>query len=217
MKLIALPDLHGQTANIDTLGSVLQAVDVVLLPGDLTNGLMIELTRVLEAIQQYNTHILAVPGNMDNDRINETITEAGMNVHMEQRVVDGVGIIGLGGALPYYGRFVFSDDDYGKMLTDLSERMNPSVPQLFVCHQPPLNTLNDKISNGAHVGSASVRQFIETHQPLVCFTGHIHEATGIDTIGHTKIINPGRLWRSDTYAYAEIEDDMLKVLEIRSL
>lgn len=217
MKIVALPDLHGQTANIDSLGDVLREADVVLLPGDLTNGKMFELTRVLETIQTYNDHILAIPGNMDSDSINNHITEKGINLHLEQRIVEGIGFIGLGGALPYYGRFVFSDDEFSKMLTDLESHIDTSLPQLFVCHQPPMNTLNDKLANGGHVGSKAVREFIETHQPLVCFTGHIHEATGIDTIGKTQIINPGRLWRSDTYAYAEVDNGDLTVLEIRQV
>jgi Icc-related predicted phosphoesterase len=50
-------------------------------------------------------------------------------------------------------------------------------------------------------------------QPLICFTGHIHEARGIDAIGRTKLINPGPL-REGGYAYAVLHDDV-ETLEIR--
>jgi hypothetical protein len=61
-----------------------------------------------------------------------------------------------------------------------------------------------------------VRTYIETRQPLICFTGHIHEAKGIDRIGRTQIINPGPLWKGG-YAYAEVEGGQIKTLEIRQL
>ncbi len=61
----------------------------------------------------------------------------------------------------------------------------------MVSHQPPYDTINDQVSPGVHVGSNSIRKFIEEHQPLVCFSGHIHEGTGIDHIGNTAIVNPG--------------------------
>ncbi len=37
------------------------------------------------------------------------------------------------------------------------------------------------VRGGRHVGSAAVRRFIERHRPLACFTGHIHEAAGMDS------------------------------------
>jgi hypothetical protein len=58
-----------------------------------------------------------------------------------------------------------------------------------------------------------VREFIERRKPLVCFTGHIHEAPGIDTIGETRIVNPGPLG-TRSYAYLDITDK-INTLEIR--
>ena len=48
---------------------------------------------------------------------------------------------------------------------------------------------------------------------LICFSGHIHEARGIETIGETKVINPGSL-REGKYAYARINTRIEKI-EIR--
>jgi Icc-related predicted phosphoesterase len=39
---------------------------------------------------------------------------------------------------------------------------------------------------------------------LICLTGHIHESIGIDTIGRTKIINPGQ-FSQNGFAYAELD------------
>ena len=90
----------------------------------------------------------------------------------------------------------------------------PDVPQILVCHQPPFNTLNDRLYDGRQVGSKSVRAYIEEHQPLICFTGHIHEAIGIDTIGITQTCNPGPVWKG--YATTEIVEEQVKRLEVHT-
>jgi len=51
-----------------------------------------------------------------------------------------------------------------------------------------------------------VRSFIEQEQPLICFTGHIHEGVGIDSIGKTKIVNPGP-FKDGGYALANITSE----------
>jgi hypothetical protein len=53
------------------------------------------------------------------------------------------------------------------------------------------------------VGSRAVRRFIEQYQPLLCLTGHIHEAAGMDRIGRTVIVNPGPIARGG-FVRAEI-------------
>lgn len=64
---------------------------------------------------------------------------------------------------------------------------------ILISHTPPAGTAIDRLKNGKHVGSEAVRAFIETHQPDLCISGHIHEARGEDTIGNTRIYNPGML------------------------
>jgi len=63
------------------------------------------------------------------------------------------------------------------------------------------------------VGSKTVREFIKRTQPLICFTGHIHEGIGIDQVGRTKIVNPGPL-SAGSYAYAEVTQEGIQALEI---
>lgn len=79
--------------------------------------------------------------------------------------------------------------------TETAEDAEPVHWDNLICvvHNPPKDTKVDKISAGIHVGSALYRQFIETYQPLVCVSGHIHEAAAIDTVGNTTLINPGAL------------------------
>jgi len=60
-----------------------------------------------------------------------------------------------------------------------------------VAHSPPIYTKLDVAYFGGHVGSPSLRRFIEQNQPSVVFCGHIHEARGIDYIGDTLVANIG--------------------------
>jgi hypothetical protein len=81
---------------------------------------------------------------------------------------------------------------------------------VLMTHNPPLNTTTDRIRSGVHVGSRSVREFIEKVQPDVCITGHIHESKGMDHIGKTVIVNPGD-FVSGGYVVLEKTGDTLQV------
>lgn len=57
-------------------------------------------------------------------------------------------------------------------------------------HAPPFGTKLDEIAHGKHVGSASIRKFIEGEKPLLNVCGHIHEKAGAeDMINSTRLIN----------------------------
>ncbi len=213
MKIVAIPDLHGGTTAIPLFGQPLAAADIVLLPGDLTNGSVQAAKDIIGAVRQHNKNILAVPGNMDRVPVSEYLFDEGVNIHGTSREIDGVHFIGVGGATPFYGQFVFEEPELADLLKQAAA--NTSAPQVLVCHNPPYNTTTD-ITRGKHVGSHSVRAFIEAEQPLVCFSGHIHESVGVDAIGATKVINPGHPLRGGKYAYAEIVDGVLTVCEVRA-
>ena len=55
------------------------------------------------------------------------------------------------------------------------------------------DTALDRIRGGLHAGSRAVRGFIEKHQPLHFFCGHIHEAEGaVVQMGATRAMNVGK-------------------------
>ncbi len=65
-----------------------------------------------------------------------------------------------------------------------------------VVHAPPFDTRCDVLFDGRHIGSKSLRRWIEKHQPRLTLHGHIHESpklsgTFFDRIGATTLINPG--------------------------
>lgn len=214
MKIIAIPDIHGRVDKMKPYFNEIKAADVVILAGDLTNGSLETAKIVLETISQYNKNILTIPGNMDSNAIVDFTEKQGYNIHKTCRVIDGVAFVGMGGALPFAGKYVYSEQDYVDMFANLKASI-ADMPQVLVCHQPPINTLNDRLYDGRQVGSQAVRDYIEQQRPLICFTGHIHEAIGVDNIGNTKTCNPGPVWKG--YATAEIVDGKLVQLEVVQL
>ena len=212
-SMVVFPDIHDQGDDFKKIRHVLADVDVVILAGDMTKGRVEHLHRVLNFIEPYNEHILAVCGNMDTERMNMWLANEGISIHRRSEIFDGLAFLGVGGALPYYGDYVFSEEEFEGFLEDTLQGIPKNMPKILVSHQPPYNTKMDVARNGEHVGSKSVRAFIEREQPLICFTGHMHSATGIDKIGDTLVCNPGPFVKY--YAYAEVENGEVKTLDIR--
>ena len=217
MKIIALPDLHGAIDHLSSIADDLLAADLVLLVGDLTNsGNATDASRVVNAVRRYNPHILAVPGNLDDTQVCDYLVSERISLDGRHVVIDQIALLGAGAAIQSIFRTPneITETDMDKRLANAVLGLDPSIAKILVCHQPPVNTLNDRTRTGLHVGSQAVRNFIETEQPLICFTGHIHEGIGIDTIGKTKIVNPGPLWQGG-YAYAHVTCQGIVALEIR--
>ncbi len=214
MIILGLPDIHGDISRIEKIADQLSKADMVLLVGDITNfGKEKETQEVINAIKKHTSAILAVSGNCDYAGVDKYIEKEGVNIHGKGTVFDNVGFLGLGGSLitPFNTPNEFSEEALEHALDKGLSELPSTAPMVLVSHQPPFQTTCDIINTGMNVGSKSVRQFIETQQPLICFTGHIHEANGIDQIGNTHIINPGPFFNGQ-YAYARISDKVEEVL-----
>lgn len=219
MKIIALPDLHGDLNNLPKVGQALSLVDLVLLVGDFTgDGSAADADRVIRMIRQFNPSVLAIPGNWDLPEVDNYLSRTGINLNRRYVILDNLAFIGMGAALPgpVQTPNEISEPDFERFFDDAILGLDSSIPAILVCHQPPYNTLNDLDQGKLHVGSKAVQAFIERRQPLVCFTGHIHEGLGIDQIGRTNVINPGPLGQGG-YALAEILSGAVQHLEIHRL
>ncbi len=219
MDILAIPDIHGDTNRLKKMSTQMEAADIVLLVGDITNfGREHEATEIIKIVQQHNFNILAVAGNCDFPPVAEYLDKLGINIESSHQVIDGIGFVGLGASLYSPSRGTpneVSEQDLANNLDRAISELPDATPFVLVSHQPPRDTAADRIMEGVHVGSHSVRQFLEKHQPLVCFSGHIHEGSGIDAIGETQVVNPGPFFRGN-YATACISDG-LESLEIKSL
>ena len=81
-------------------------------------------------------------------------------------------------------------------LTALAQASDPAAT-IYVLHSPPRDTACDVISTRQHVGSRAIRAFVETRQPRLVLSGHIHESPRVsgawrDTVGRTPVVNPGQ-------------------------
>jgi uncharacterized protein len=194
-----MPDIHGDIDKLERMAELMDAVDLVLLVGDLTNfGRAAEAAAVVERVARSNQNILAVPGNCDYPEVERYLSERGMNLDGRHRMIGGVVFAGLGASLYSPSRGTpneVSDEVLAERLEQIAAALPIDRRLVLVSHQPPLQTVNDRVREGLHVGSASVRRFIETQRPLVCFTGHIHEGIGQDMIGDTAVVNPGPFYQ----------------------
>ncbi|MGD9365636.1 MAG: metallophosphoesterase [Desulfobacteraceae bacterium] len=84
-------------------------------------------------------------------------------------------------------------------LAQLSSRIQR--PFIFVSHCPPLDTPLDMLAGGTHVGSISIRRFIEKWSRrkllIASLHGHVHESPDVSNAISTRIngtmaINPGQ-------------------------
>ncbi|MBU2645234.1 metallophosphoesterase family protein [bacterium] len=211
MDIVAIPDIHGDINKLRKLATQLGAADLILLVGDITNfGREREITEIIELIRPWNSNILAIPGNCDFPPVARYLDQQGLNIEAGHRIVDGIGFLGLGAALYSPSRGTpneVSEEELAKNLQRAITGFPEDMPMVLVSHQPPRDTAADRVKQGLHVGSRSVRQFVEQYQPLVCFTGHIHEGAGIDAIGETQIVNPGPFFRGH-YATACINGQL---------
>jgi Icc-related predicted phosphoesterase len=196
LNIIHLTDIHGVSANIPKIADELSKADLIILSGDITHfGDAEDAGEIIHAISNYNKNILAVPGNCDNLSVNDYLNDKGINLNRQSAIINDLIFCGFGGSLPCPGLtpYEFTEHDAKKWLSELISSLNTGKTLIFVSHQPPINTINDQLNNGDHVGSKSVREFIEVTSPILCLTGHIHEGNGIDRIGKCIIVNPGPL------------------------
>lgn len=219
MIIVGIADLHGDASLIGRVFETAGRVDVALLLGDITDfGHAADAKPIVDAARLGARHVLAVAGNCDNRDVEDYLEKEGVGIHRKSVILDGIGFVGAGKSLPCPGRTPneAGENDFRRFLQDGIACLLPGVPLIFVTHQPPFDTSVDNSQTRGHVGSVAIRDYIEKEKPLISFSGHIHEAGGIDSIGDTKVVNPGAL-RKGKYAYAEIDAGQVKTLELREV
>jgi uncharacterized protein len=214
MKIIALTDIHGRRGILHSLSAKLKSADMVILCGDITHfGHSNDAALIIEELSSINPNVIAVTGNCDHPDSEQYLVDKGYSVFGKVRNLGGISFFGIGGSLPCPGRTPneYTEEEYEAILADIC--FPKDEPVIMVSHQPPFNTLNDAVPVNNHVGSRSIRDFITRVNPLICFTGHIHEGIGIDFIGKSAIVNPGPAFTGG-YAFAAIEKKIVTKLEI---
>ncbi len=212
MKILHFTDLHSNLDGIDNIATEIKEAELIILSGDITHfGNKEDARKIVEAFSEINENIVAVSGNCDHKDVVNYLEDKGINIEEKNILFNGFNIIGLGGSLftPFNTPNEYNEDYYQDILEKIGT-LKSANPTIIVSHQPPFNTILDKMMAVMHVGSKSLRKVIEKDEPLICVCGHIHESTGIDKIGKTQIVNPGP-WRDKKYASIEINDKSVDI------
>ncbi|WP_319777701.1 metallophosphoesterase [Maridesulfovibrio sp.] len=191
---VAFGDIH-QSVKFVNLIPELENASGVIVTGDLTNHSPAgAIEKVWDAISSRNSTILAQQGNMDRANVTAFLKERNANLHCEFRdLAEGIKVMGVGCSIPtpFGTPGEITEEKMEQLLEETHDRLGEYEQLLLVVHDSPFNTKLDVISNGIHVGSKSVRAFIEKYQPAIVLCGHIHESSGEDVIGKSRVINPG--------------------------
>lgn len=215
MIIIALADIHGNPDYLDGARRVLGEADLVLVAGDLTSfGGAGKAKKILELLRSCNKRVYAITGNCDLPAVDSYLTKEEVNLDCNLLEIDGVKFVGLSGSSS--GCKIFShkpDEERFEKSFEVIEKQIIDDRFVLVTHQPAWGTNLDIPGSGNHAGSRAIRNFIERSNPLLAVSAHIHESPGVDSIGKTRLVNPGP-FRNGSYAYIELSDRVDKV-EIR--
>ena len=220
IKYLVISDIHGNVRSLKAvIGSELNNIDVILVAGDLSSysGEYVNVLEILNTIALKNRKVITVIGNMDSPSLIDIINSSYPSITCLHGTITRLGkltIAGLSGGLysPFNTPFELSEDDFRKLIANIVKKISIIENRYLalLSHTPPYGTKVDLTFTGLHVGSKSIRKFIEEFKPLVAISGHIHEARGIDRLGNTLIVNPGPLFKG-YYALLDIEDRNVKV------
>lgn len=217
MMVLAGTDFHGYKPAFEALavGARREKADLIVICGDITNfGTKEQAETLLRMLAEAGIPVLFVPGNCDPPSLTEINLKGVTCIHGSGAVLGGLVFLGVGGSpiTPFNTFFEMSENEMAKILdrclNNIGEVHRRSI--VLVSHSPPKNTRTDRTFMGIHVGSSSIRSFIEKHKPLLTICGHIHEAKGKDLIDSSLIVNPGPA-RQGNYAIIHINKDGLNV------
>ena len=170
-----------------------------------------------------DVEIVVMPGNDDEFYIDEVIKEFDKEYDniiyplgraIEFKSLPGYQMVSMEYVNPTPWNTPREDKEKGlwKRLMKVADQVTVDWKHVILnTHAPPYNTRLDlapKLDKNLkpvtamgspvmiHVGSTSVRKFIEKYQPLIGLHGHIHESYASDKIKDTIVVNPGSEYMS---------------------
>lgn len=196
MKILATTDFHGDAEAFQrtALKATESYVDLVLLCGDITHfGSVEQAKELLSCLNEIEPPVLFVPGNCDPSTLTEEKVGTLTCIHGRCKQMNNTNFLGVGGSSPspFDTPFEITEAEIAILLHQGLETCVGGEGVVLVSHSPPKNTIVDVTFRGDHVGSSSVREFIQKTKPMLVLCGHIHEAIGVDKINKSIIVNPG--------------------------
>ena len=197
MRLLVVTDLHGATTAIVRANekAAKEKPDLIIVCGDVTHFGSYDLAKeFLKLLAKSKLPVFFIPGNCDPPELVQRVRIRGVsNLHGTCKVQGDLCFVGVGGCppSPFFTSNEFSEEQILGILENAYSKADETKKLVLVSHAPPYNTRVDAAILGKHVGSRSVRKFIEDKKPILALCGHIHEARGVDCLGLTTIVNPG--------------------------
>ncbi len=186
LKALLLADLHGEYGMIESFMEL--GPDIVFIAGDITN--MGTPNDVDTCFSRIDVPSFSVPGNCDPKEVVDALERsASVNLHGSHINLGKISLVGVGGSnpTPFGTPFELNDNQIEDLLKDPVSKMDKAVHRVLISHAPPQGILDE--IGGNHVGSASVKKYVE-HFDLVC-CAHVHEQRGIYEGEGFKVVNPG--------------------------
>ena len=190
VKLLIFSDIHSNHKALERLMDT--EADYYFAAGDLVNW-----ARGLETcgkiMQPRGGKVFVLPGNHESaPQIASFCAEFGFHnfheqiIHIGQHHIAG---LGYSSPTPFDTPGEYSEAELAARLA----RFESLSPLVLICHAPPYGTALDRVRDGVHAGSHSIRDFVDRHHPEYLFCGHIHEAEGVEIVlGKTKALNVGK-------------------------
>jgi len=203
-------DVHGRIDAVDRALAQTGPVDVLVVGGDLTTaGSAADAERAIRHWLLLAPVVLAVAGNMDSPVIDARLVELGVSLDGRGVVLGDVGFAGASAAphSPLHTPYEVPDEELAERAAAGLREIAASRVRVLCPHAPPYGTACDRLRSGEHVGSPSLRALVEREQPDLVLCGHIHESRGEDTIGSTRVVNPGPV-ASGHYALVEVGESV---------
>lgn len=183
-------DIHNDSKALEKLMDI--EADYYFAAGDLVNWAR-GLDKMGELMKKRADKMYVMPGNHESARDMELLCErfGFKNFHDQAMQIGSRHVAGLGysNPTPFDTPGEYSEEEIAQRLSKFAGLK----PLVLICHAPPLDTALDRIKEGLHAGSRSVREFIAKQQPEYFFCGHIHEAEGVVLqMGSTRAQNVGK-------------------------
>ena len=189
-------DFHGNREAFRSIASKATDVqaNVVTLCGDVTHfGSVQKAEELLSPFIGLQAPVLFVPGNCDPPSLVRVNMGSLRCIHGVCETYRDVTFIGVGGGTtsPFRTTFEMTEEEIMNTLVQGLKHSQAKRWLVLVSHSPPKDTKLDATYTGMHVGSLSIRQFIQEKKPSIVFCGHVHEARGTAQINNTLLLNPG--------------------------
>jgi uncharacterized protein len=194
MKISIFSDIHGDARALERI--VEQPADIYIAAGDLSTFRR-GLDRCGEILKPLGERLWVLPGNHETHDDTRALCEkfGFVDFHRQVHALDSAAGatqwagLGYSNITPFNTPGEYSEEEISKVLA----AFEGIQPLYLVVHFPPQGTALDEFAPGKHAGSPTLRAWVERHQPVYLFCGHIHEAAGkSERLGSTQCFNVGK-------------------------